>query len=347
MPQKLTEYSPQYGEEEPAVILPPKVNHSRGNVQYARYAKEDPSYRFSPPVREARIEAAETPRPYYEMRAGKGTQKGKGYYAPRSESKGNQPMSNNSGSSSGTLELAGASWEDAPQESWDESGASGRRDPWEDPGRGAATKGQTWDEGAEGSDAWDEARAPPPFKVSASSDVRIVAGAIASAARRGRRGLLISACGAASINQAVKSIAVTRAYLKDDIIDIDVCGVFLAEAQEFKHLIYIDINFVHTRMREPLRQKMTHKVSGSSVAGKVAGAIASSLRDGECCQVSVVGADAMMKAVLAISICAKYMERDPYPPNIVFWPDFDTIYVDGERRSGVSLYVIPVRKRAM
>jgi stage V sporulation protein SpoVS len=184
--------------------------------------------------------------------------------------------------------------------------------------------------------------AVPPFKVSSTSDVRIVAGAIANAARRGARGLSISACGAASINQAVKSIAVARgAYLENDDVEIDVCGIKLADEREFKHLVNMELRFVQSRERPMIRQKTTHKVSGSSTASKVAGAIASSLRDGVCCQVAVVGADAMLKAVLAISICASYIETDHYPFSLLFWPDFDTIYVDGEKRTGVSLYIIP------
>jgi stage V sporulation protein SpoVS len=213
--------------------------------------------------------------------------------------------------------------------------------------RGATVResyGDTWEDVTEDLD-YDEARLSP-FKVSSTSDVRIVAGAIANAARRGARGLVISACGAASINQAVKSIAVARgAYLKDDNIEIYVCGINLADEREFKHLVYIDIRFVRSRKLPSLGDTSTHKVSGSSLAGKVAGAIASSLRDGVCCQVSVVGADAMLKAVLAISICASYMDVDPHPLSLVLWPDFDTIYVDGERRTGLSFYIIATSKR--
>lgn len=321
MPQT---YAQKYREDPTAFFPAGMVQH--GEMMYPRYAEQNPPYHFLPPSRENMVAAGYNDR-YYETRSGKGLPKGKGQYHTKPE-----PHYSASAYSGST----GATWDDvAPSSSKDHTS------------QGSISLGQTapWEETADDPDICEESRAPPPFKVSGTSDVRIVAGAIASAARRGRRGLLISACGAASINQSVKSIAVARAYLKDDNIEIDVCGVSLADAQEFKHLVYMDIFFVRTRMREPLRQKTTHKVSGSSVAGKVAGAIASSLREGESCQVSVVGADAMLKAVLAVAICTKYMAIDPYPPHLVFWPDFDTIYVDGERRSGVSLYVIPTRKR--
>jgi stage V sporulation protein SpoVS len=191
---------------------------------------------------------------------------------------------------------------------------------------------------------WTAAR---PFKVSGNSDARNVAGAIANAARRGSRGLVISACGAAAINQAVKSIAIARgAYLEHDDLEIDVFGVELANDREFKHLVYIDLQFVRTRERptSSFRRWTTHKVKGSSTPGRVAGAIASCLRDGVCCQVSVVGAEAMLKAILAIAFCSTYLETDPSSFSLMLWPDFDTIHVGEERLSGVSLYIVPARR---
>ena len=99
------------------------------------------------------------------------------------------------------------------------------------------------------------------FKVKNNSDARVVAGAIANTARRGSRGLVISACGAFSINQAVKSIAVARgAYLKDDDLEIDVFDLRLAGDPEFKHMLFMDIQFVRSRERPVFRQWKTYQV---------------------------------------------------------------------------------------
>ena len=181
--------------------------------------------------------------------------------------------------------------------------------------------------------------------MSGNSDVRVVAGAIANTARRGSRGLVISACGAAAINQAVKSIAITRrVYLQDDHLEIDVVGVQFPD-QAYKHLAYIYLQVVRSRERPMSRQWTTYKVSGNSTPGRVAGAIASSLRDGVGCRISVLGAAALLKAILAIAICSTYLDTDPRPCSLKFWPDFDTIHVGKEMRSGVSLRIVPVTKR--
>jgi stage V sporulation protein SpoVS len=179
------------------------------------------------------------------------------------------------------------------------------------------------------------------FKVSSSSDVRTVAGAISNTARQGARGLMISACGAASINQAIKAIAIARrAYLEDDDVEID-AQVRISNTPEFKHLVHIDLRFLPSRERPLLEPHARQRVSGTSIPGKVAGAVASSLRSGEYVQVSVVGAEAMLRAVMAIAICTNYTRLDPHPISLVFWPDFDNIYADGERRTGLSLHIIP------
>lgn len=215
---------------------------------------------------------------------------------------------------------------------WRETRKDGR---WEaDDRRGAARGGRAME--------WST---DIPFKVSGNSDVRVVAGAIANTARRGSRGLVISACGAASINQAIKSIAVARgAYLADDDLEIDVFNLRLAGDRAFKHLVYMNIQFVRSRERPVFRRWTTHKVSASSLPGKVAGAIASGLRNGVGCQVCVVGAEAMIKAILSVTICSTYLDMDPHPLSLMLWPEFDTIYVNGERRTGVSLYIVPATR---
>ena len=96
--------------------------------------------------------------------------------------------------------------------------------------------------------------------------------------------------------------------------------------------------------RQSPRSEIRAQVKGSSTPGRVAGAIASCLRDGVCCQVSVVGAEAMLKAILAIAFCSTYLETDPSSFSLMLWPDFDTIHVGEERLSGVSLYIVPARR---
>jgi stage V sporulation protein SpoVS len=49
----------------------------------------------------------------------------------------------------------------------------------------------------------------------------------------------------------------------------------------------------------------------------------------------------MLRAVMAIAICTNFIRLDPQPLDLVFWPDFDNIYAEGERKTGLSLHIIP------
>ena len=57
------------------------------------------------------------------------------------------------------------------------------------------------------------------LKVSAKSNPNMVAGAIAGLTRENKE-VELQAIGAGSVNQAVKAIAVARAFLKEDAINI-------------------------------------------------------------------------------------------------------------------------------
>ncbi|MHB8178406.1 MAG: stage V sporulation protein S [Vulcanimicrobiaceae bacterium] len=64
------------------------------------------------------------------------------------------------------------------------------------------------------------------LKVSAKSNPNAVAGALAAVMRE-RDTAEIQAVGAAAVNQAVKSIAIARSYLKDEGIDMVCVPAFM------------------------------------------------------------------------------------------------------------------------
>jgi stage V sporulation protein S len=75
---------------------------------------------------------------------------------------------------------------------------------------------------------------PPPsppgtLKVSAKSNPNAVAGALA-AVLRARGSAEIQAVGAGAINQAIKAVAIARAYLKDSDIDVICVPSFITVA---------------------------------------------------------------------------------------------------------------------
>ena len=181
----------------------------------------------------------------------------------------------------------------------------------------------------------------PSFKVARGSDPKTVAGAISNAARRGDKEVQMTACGAASVNQAVKAIAIARGrYLAEDNFEIDVTAD-KEEGREFRHLVSLHVKFVEGRSRSPMSDATSLKVSGKSMPAKVAGALASALRQDQCCKVAVVGADSLLNAVLAIVRAKSYIETDNL--DLQFWPDFVHLQVDGEQRTGVILNVLPVK----
>ncbi len=67
------------------------------------------------------------------------------------------------------------------------------------------------------------------FRVAASSRSNAIGGAIARVIRSGS-GIVLQAIGAGAVNQAVKAIALARAYLADDNMDI----VFVPEFIELE-----------------------------------------------------------------------------------------------------------------
>uniref|UniRef100_A0A7S0NW20 Stage V sporulation protein S n=1 Tax=Calcidiscus leptoporus TaxID=127549 RepID=A0A7S0NW20_9EUKA len=68
------------------------------------------------------------------------------------------------------------------------------------------------------------------LKAAASTDARVLAGAVSSFAREGRR-MVITAIGAGSINQAVKAIAIARKNIEEEAIDI-LCKPEFTEVNE-------------------------------------------------------------------------------------------------------------------
>ncbi|NDJ55038.1 MAG: stage V sporulation protein S [Chloroflexi bacterium] len=65
-----------------------------------------------------------------------------------------------------------------------------------------------------------------PIRVRADSPVNRTAGAIAKLLRE-NEAIWVQAIGAAAINQAVKSIATSRIYLEEDLLDCSCVPVFL------------------------------------------------------------------------------------------------------------------------
>lgn len=144
------------------------------------------------------------------------------------------------------------------------------------------------------------------FKVSEHSDVNRVAGAISSRAREADAPTLL-AIGPGSINQAIKAYAVARRNLKDegemDLI-ADIQFPYDDESGEC-HIVLNRCNQIDDSMGN---SEIT--VKPASEHGKVAGAIAGRVRDGDRVFVCCRGPVGCFKAVKAIEVAGRYLQED-------------------------------------
>jgi len=198
------------------------------------------------------------------------------------------------------------------------------------------------------------------LKVSASSDCKKVAGAIAGISRHGDSPSLLAA-GPASINQAIKAIAIARGYLNDDQIDFIVrpepmnrSSSTAATATTADDETAADnkpqrnsFNFVLTKQpaRRPTAssaaddQQTELRVSHESRPTLVAGSIAAKVRNGERVTILVIGAQPVSRTVSSISLARRYLERD----NVDLGFRVEFVHVNmptGDNRSAVKFTIL-------
>ena len=81
------------------------------------------------------------------------------------------------------------------------------------------------------------------------------------------------------------------------------------------------------------------KVSAHSRSTAVAGAIAGVMRDFRHAEVQAIGASAVNQAIKAIAIARNYLLLDGI--NIVCFPEFVEIDIEGKERTAVKLIIEP------
>lgn len=81
------------------------------------------------------------------------------------------------------------------------------------------------------------------------------------------------------------------------------------------------------------------KVSAHSRSTAVAGAIAGVMRDHRYAEVQAIGASAVNQAIKAIAIARGYLLMDSI--DIVCFPEFVEIDIDGKERTAVRLIIQP------
>jgi stage V sporulation protein S len=182
-----------------------------------------------------------------------------------------------------------------------------------------------------------------------------VAGAISKRIREGSA-VKVVALGALSVNQSVKSMAISRSFLEADGIDLAVQPEFIhipsASSSDEPQRSALRFNIVP---RPPASGRTAPRTRGTSdpgaselkVASKTspmsaAGAIAKRVREGKKCVVVAMGADSVNQAVKAVAIARTYLEDDQMDIN--FRPKFIHVEMgqdaNAEVKSAIELNIL-------
>ena len=83
------------------------------------------------------------------------------------------------------------------------------------------------------------------------------------------------------------------------------------------------------------------RVGSKSDPNKVAGAIAGTIREDDCCQVQTIGAGALNQAIKALAIARGFLA--PSGIDLVCYPAFIDVTIDGNERTAIKLFIEPRR----
>ena len=192
------------------------------------------------------------------------------------------------------------------------------------------------------------------LSVAGSSLVKQVAGSIAHTSREGEAPVL-SAVGPASVNQAVKAVAIARKYLETNRIDLRV-RVLRAEAgNDIKDLILLNLQIVPAQggadaaasevaadatEGELEDGEYQNLKSGQGRTSLLAGAIAKNVRESKRVRITAVGQNRVFRAVDAVVSARRFLAEDSL--DLEFQPEFTHVtFANGVEANAVQLTVLP------
>eukprot|EP00999_Lentomonas_sp_LEN2_P003028 NODE_884_length_1135_cov_117.538690_g842_i0.p1 GENE.NODE_884_length_1135_cov_117.538690_g842_i0~~NODE_884_length_1135_cov_117.538690_g842_i0.p1 ORF type:complete len:271 (+),score=35.45 NODE_884_length_1135_cov_117.538690_g842_i0:63-875(+) len=186
------------------------------------------------------------------------------------------------------------------------------------------------------------------LKVAGSSNVKALAGAIANRIREGNQAKAV-ALGSSSVNQAVKALAIARAYLEADQMDLAVRPEFIhipGQGPDEPQRSALRFNIVarppgalRAASRETDSSATQLKIAGHTSPLSAAGAVAKRVREHKKCVIIAMGAESVNQAVKTIAIGRTYLEEDMLDIN--FKPRF--VHVDmgeDEKKSAVEMTIL-------
>jgi len=206
---------------------------------------------------------------------------------------------------------------------------NGRRHPYKRNGRqnGTGNRGNGRRRQYSNNDLLDE------LKVSAATDPKKLAGKLNNIVLNGDPPQVYS-IGTFSTNQAIKAIAISRRNVRQEKIDLLVQPRF----QRSDDIDQDDADaYIFSLRKGPARPPRDEsdvlKVAGSGDAGKIAGAIANKIRDGERVALEGIGPIAVNTAVKSIVHARKYLIDDGM--DLGFRPEFAKFEIKGEEKVGM------------
>ena len=225
-------------------------------------------------------------------------------------------------------------------------GSGGRRRGNSGPGQHAARRAA--DPSAEpakpGSDFWDRILRPGGqarnvTKVGSNTNPRDVASQIAAQGRAAVDCPTLQAIGPSATNQAIKAVSIARTYLAksdasgqsahpDLVVYPDFIKLDASQVDEGNALSALQLVLCKRARRTSVdKEGRSLKVSSSTEAKSLAGAIASCTREGSRVELTAIGAGSVNQAIKAIAIARQYVEEEAI--DLCFRPEFVEITEGG------------------
>jgi len=182
---------------------------------------------------------------------------------------------------------------------------------------------------------------PEELKVSQTSVPQSVAGKIAADARAGVLTPLV-ARGKQAINTTTKAIAIACSYLVADGISL-ACSPYHKNDGDETTGRSVVFYLKKRSMQTATRPTTILKVTKTTVVAKVAGGIASKIRQGEVIAMQGIGPDAVQHAIDSFVVARRFLKADS-ALDITFTPQFITVPV-GERTASALYFTIEAFSR--
>lgn len=178
------------------------------------------------------------------------------------------------------------------------------------------------------------------LRVAGASNAKAVAGSIAYSVREGICPEVL-AVGDASVNQAVKAVAIARSYLKNDGIDICFQPEMRNDSQfAFAVALVIHESVLRTDGQDKFVQSNSEdvKVANTSNPTTVAGSIAGRVRDHKRVTVGCIGATSVSLGIKSLIYTREFLRNDC--KDISCKPEFSVTMMSGDPRTAVKMTLL-------